>query len=137
MTIEFTQEQIDEFVNDRENQLSSLAWDNYKKIFSERAEVILSTHSDGVAYMAIGVKKAKKYMTGYENDPLFSHWLSGYLGLHFHVGENFDEHPWTQKILTEKLWHPYKRIDILMKILTVITADPTQKELYKQLEELI
>lgn len=137
MAVKFTQEQIDSFITDREEKLASFAWDDYKKMFPERAQEIGATDSDGIAYMTKGVKKAKIYMAGYENDPHFNRWLSGYLGLQFHIGENFDEHPFTHKILTEKLWHPYKRVDILMKILAVITADPSQKEFYQKLEEMV
>lgn len=132
MPIKFTQEQVDSFITDREEILASIAWNDYKEMFPERAEKIALTDADGISYMTKGVKKAKIYMAGYENDSQFNRWLSGYLGLQFHIGENFDEHPFTQKILTEKLWHPYKRVDILMKILAVITVEPAQKEFYKQ-----
>lgn len=137
MAVKFTQEQIDSFITTREEKLASFAWDDYKKMFPKRAQEIGATDTDGIAYMTKGVKKAKLYMAGYENDPQFNRWLSGYLELQFHMGENFDEHPFTQKILTEKLWHPYKRVDILMKILAVITADPSQKEFYQKLEEMV
>lgn len=136
MPIKFTQDQIDSFISNREEKLADIAWKDYKKMFPKRALEIASTDIEGIQYMTTGVKKAKIYMAGYENDPQFNRWLSGYLGLQFHIGENFDEHPFTHKILTEKLWHPYKRVDILMKILTVITVDSSQKEFYQKLEEM-
>lgn len=137
MPIQFSQEQIDEYILDREETLAALAWSDYKNMFPERAKVIAQEDVEGIAYMTKGVKKAKKYMAGYENDLQFNRWLAGYLGLQFHIGENFDEHPWTHSILTERLWHPFKRVDILMKVLATITIDPSQKAFYEKLEELV
>lgn len=137
MPIQFSQEQIDKYIFDREETLATLAWSDYKNKFPERAKTIALDDTAGVAYMTKGVKKAKKYMAGYENDLQFNRWLSGYLGLQFHIGENFDEHPWTHSILTEQLWHPFKRVDILMKVLATITIDPSQKAFYEKLEELV
>lgn len=135
MVIEFNQEQFALFIESHEEELAKIAWKKYKKRFSDRAKSI-ELNGEAIAYMTQGIKKAKHYLNGYENDPQFNKWLSGYLSLHFHIGENFDEHPWRHNILIEKLWHPYKRLDILMNILTATHNDPSQKDFYTKLEEL-
>ena len=137
MPIKFEQENIDIYITERERTLAGLSWKDYKESFPEKAKQIAETDEAGIDYMTIGVKKAKVYMKGFESDREFNKWLAGYLGLHFHIGENFDEHPFTHSILTEQLWHPFKRVDILMKMATVMVAEPSQKAFYHQLEKMV
>ena len=55
MPIQFTQEQIDSFIMNREEKLANFVWKDYKKMFPERAAEIANTDTGGTSYMTHGV----------------------------------------------------------------------------------
>ena len=115
--IEFTAEQLKAFEYARETDLAKQGWDALKKELPDYALRIADNDERGIAFIRAALVRAKTYLAGTEEYADYNFWRMRYAVLAFYLGHaHFDMHPWTQKILTETLWHPYQRIDILLGI---------------------
>jgi hypothetical protein len=134
--IEFTPEQLAAFENAREEDLAKWNWGILKENYPDLWEKVSVKDDEGIAFIKRAHAKAKKYLKGQEDDNDYNKWRVAYGELTFLLGSNFDTHPWTQSILTETLWHPYQRIDVLKGIFDMCMESENNIEFFERLEEI-
>lgn len=135
--IEFSDEHIQAFETTRDTELAKLGWFALKGEVPEQAIKISDNDKEGIAFIKRCLVRAKKYLVGLEEDKYYNYWRMIYATEGFLLNSaNFDMNPWTQKILTEPLWHPYQRIDVLAGITLMCENNPENTEFFKQLVEL-
>ena len=135
--IEFTAEQLKAFEYARETDLAKQGWDALKKELPDYALRIADNDERGIAFIRAALVRAKTYLAGTEEYADYNFWRMRYAVLAFYLGHaHFDMHPWTQKILTETLWHPYQRIDILLGIAEITENNPENRAFFYKLKEL-
>ena len=134
--IEFTPEQLAAFENAREGDLAKWNWEYLKGNYPDLWEKVSVKDDMGIVFMKRAHLKAKQYLKGQEEDGDYNKWRMAYGELTFLLGANFDTHPWTQNILTENLWHPYQRIDVLKGIFEMCMESENNIEFFERLEEI-
>ena len=135
--IEFTDEQLKAFETARDTDLASLLWHGLKNELPEQALRVSDNDKEGIAFIRRAMTRAKKYLIGMEDDKDYNYWRARYATTAFLLAHpQFDMHPWTQKLLTEPLWHPYQRIDVLNGTLEITENNTENVAFFKKLEEL-
>lgn len=134
--IEFTPEQLAAFKNAREGELAQWNWERLKTNYPDLWEKVSVKDDMGIVFMKRAHLKAKNYLKGQEDDKDYNKWRMAYGELTFLLGANFDMNPWTQKMLTETLWHPYQRIDVIGGIFEMCKNDPSNIPFFEKLGEL-
>lgn len=135
--IEFTDEHLNAFESARVTDLAKSVWQVLKAELPAHALRIADNDEAGIAFIKRALMRAKKYLVGMKEDRDYNFWRARYATIAFYLGHaHFDMHPWTQKLLTETLWHPYQRIDVLWGIAEISENNPTNQAFFNQLEEL-
>lgn len=136
MAIKFTQEQLDAFSEDREEDLARWNWNRLKKQYPVLAENYFNNNENkGIEFLVTAQVRVKKYLEGMENDDNYNKWRVAYGEICFILNKNnIDEDPWNRSILEERLWPPYLRIDILVGIVESSLNNPESQKFYAALE---
>ena len=136
MVIEFTQQSLDAFTEDREEELALWNWNRLKKLYADLAEKFFDNdEKKGVDFLVIAQTKVKKYLESVEDYPEYNEWRVAYGELCFILNDNkLDDDPWNRGVLEERLWPPFLRIDILIGIVDSSFKSPSSQKFYEALE---
>ncbi len=136
MVIEFTNEQIDAFIDDREESLALWNWNRLKEQFPELSKKYFNDEEQkGVDFLIIAQTRVKKYLKGVEEHDDYNKWRVAYGEICFIVNKNnIDEDSWNKSLLKEKLWPPFLAIDILVGMLESSLTNVDSQKFYSELE---
>lgn len=137
MAIKFTQEQIDSFTTDREEELALWNWNRLKEKFPLLSKKYFDDdEKKGVDFLLLAQTRVKKYLHGLEDDIDYNKWRAVYGEICFIVNKyNIDEDKWNRGILEERLWPPYLRIDVLAGIVESCLNNSESQKFYAALEK--
>ncbi|ELW81951.1 TPA: hypothetical protein PJH62_003154 [Acinetobacter nosocomialis] len=136
MVIEFTQEHLDAFLDDREETLALWNWNRLKQLYSDLAEKNFGNDEvKGVQFLIVAQKRIRKYLNGMENNEDYNKWRAAYGEICFILNKNnIDEDPWNRSLLEERLWPPFLAIDILAGVLESSLNNSASQKFYASLE---
>lgn len=138
--LEFTQEQLDTFTSARETEFATLTWALLKEKYPTLWEKVAKEDEAGIAFIRAAQIDARKYFKGledkrnYKNHNPYDDWRRKYAEMAFLACPDFDQHPWTKIMLTEPLWHPYERVDILLGLLEMAARNENDRQFLAILE---
>jgi len=137
MPIKFTQEQIDSFISDREEDLALWNWNRLKMKFPDLAvKYFNNDQQKGTSFLEIAHIRIKKYLEGSEDHQDYNQWRTIYGEICFILNDNkIDDDLWNKNILEEQLWPPFLAIDILAGILESSLNNMKSQKFYASLEK--
>ena len=134
--ISFTDEQLKNFSDARHLELAQWCWREFTQQHPWRLAQLELDESQGIAHIKEALEKSETYLVGTEADRDYNKWRIVYAELAFLVGWSFDTNKWTQSVLTETIWHPFLRLDILFGVYEICFNNPENIQFFEQLAEL-
>ncbi|WP_324627069.1 hypothetical protein [Acinetobacter sp. MD2(2019)] len=135
MFIKFIHEQHELFLGLDEEELALWNWNRLKTLYANLAEKFFNNNEKkGVEFLVAAQTKVKRYLDSVEDYTEYNIWRLAYGELCFILNDNkLDDAPWTRSILEERLWPPFRRIDILVGVVESSLKSPSSQKFYQSL----